>query len=115
MLGGEGTITVTGEDGPAVVAHNVSSGDVFFCSGQSNMVFPMSLTINATDEIATLASYPQFRFFFTAVRLAVLLRYDKPTVVTYRSLHTAHCSPLTTPPHPTPHTTQHAHTTHNII
>ena len=115
MLGGKGTITVTGEDGPAVVAHNVSNGDVFFCSGQSNMVFPMSLTINATDEIATLASYPQFRFFFTAVRLAVLLmRYDKPADVTYRSLHIAHCTSLTA--RRSPHTAHHRtpHTAHHI-
>ena len=37
----------------------------FFCSGQSNMVFPLKLTLNATDEIATLHKYPNFRFFMT--------------------------------------------------
>ena len=34
MIGIRSTkITVSGEDGPPVVAHNVSGGDVFFCSG----------------------------------------------------------------------------------
>ena len=30
------------------------------------MVFPLHLTLNATAEIATLSSFPQFRFFMTA-------------------------------------------------
>jgi len=63
--GGPTEITVKGEDGPAVVAHNVSGGDVIFCSGQSNMVFPLKLTLNATAEAATLKDYPHFRFFMT--------------------------------------------------
>merc|ERR1719265_19127 len=62
---GIGTITVQGEDGDSVTASNVTSGDVFFCSGQSNMVFPMKLAFNADDEIATLAQFPNFRFFMT--------------------------------------------------
>ena len=41
-------------------------GDVFFCSGQSNMVFPMSLTLNAKEEIATVVNYPNFRLFQVA-------------------------------------------------
>jgi hypothetical protein len=31
---GPGTVTVTGEDGPPIVAENVMGGDVYFCSGQ---------------------------------------------------------------------------------
>lgn len=31
---GPGTVTVTGEDGPPLVAQNVMGGDVYFCSGQ---------------------------------------------------------------------------------
>ena len=56
-------ITVKGEDGLPVVARNVSGGDVIFCSGQSNMVFPLKLTLNASAEAATLKYYPHFRFF----------------------------------------------------
>ncbi len=55
-----------GEDGPARIANNVKYGDVFFCSGQSNMVFPLKLAFNASAEIKTLADFPDFRFFMTA-------------------------------------------------
>jgi hypothetical protein len=33
---GPGTVSITGEDGPALTAKNVMGGDVYFCSGQSN-------------------------------------------------------------------------------
>ena len=49
-----------------ITVHNASFGNVYFCSGQSNMVFPMSNTLNATEEIATLALFPQIHFFQTA-------------------------------------------------
>eukprot|EP00912_Choanoflagellata_sp_UC4_P000540 UC4_evm2s335 len=61
-----GDIVIKGEDGVEHTASNVASGDVYFCSGQSNMVFPMGLTINATAEMETLKDYPEFRFFMTA-------------------------------------------------
>ena len=38
---GPGNVTITGEEGPPIVATNVMGGDVYFCSGQSNMVFPV--------------------------------------------------------------------------
>lgn len=58
--GGGITISVKGESGPAVVANRVVSGDVLFCSGQSNMVFPTSLTLNASEVIHS-ADYPAYR------------------------------------------------------
>lgn len=61
----QGTITVQGEDGEAVTASDVQSGDVFYCGGQSNMVFPMEKVLNAEEEIATLSKFPNFRFFMT--------------------------------------------------
>jgi hypothetical protein len=62
--GGLFSITVAGDDPRAsVTAHNVTAGDVFFCSGQSNMVFPLKLAFNATAEAKTLP--PPFRFFMT--------------------------------------------------
>ena len=70
------TVTVTGEDGPAAVAHNVSGGDVFFCSGQSNMVFPLSMAFNHSAEAATLASFPLFRFFMTGRDTAATPQFD---------------------------------------
>ena len=60
------TIIVSGETGPNVTARHVSGGDVFFCSGQSNMQFPLNLAFNASEEEATLADFPNFRFFMTA-------------------------------------------------
>jgi len=69
-------VTVTGEDGPPVIARNVTGGDVFFCSGQSNMVFPLKLTINATAEAATLKDYPHFRFFLTSLAYSPTPLFD---------------------------------------
>lgn len=51
--GGPCNVTVSGENGPSVTANDVQFGDVFFCSGQSNMVFPLELALNSSAEIAT--------------------------------------------------------------
>ena len=59
------TIRVRAATGPAVVAARVLPGDVFFCAGQSNMLFSLHQSINYTAEAATLASFPNFRFFMT--------------------------------------------------
>ena len=64
--GGSGMrVTVQGATGPAVIAAGVQAGDVFFCAGQSNMFFTLHQSLNYTAEAATLASYPNFRFFMT--------------------------------------------------
>eukprot|EP00039_Didymoeca_costata_P030232 m.28504 g.28504 ORF g.28504 m.28504 type:complete len:580 (+) comp8006_c0_seq3:35-1774(+) len=60
------TITVQGETGPPVVAKDVLPGDVFFCSGQSNMLFSLHQALNYTAEAATLTKFPNLRFFMTA-------------------------------------------------
>ena len=63
-------ITVKGSAGGAArVARNVHFGDVFFCSGQSNMVFPLELAYNASEEAATLAGKP-FSFFMVPTMYA---------------------------------------------
>ena len=59
-------MTVTGEDGPTITARNVMGGDVYFCSGQSNMVFPLKLAYSPAAEMATAFQYKDFRFFTTA-------------------------------------------------
>jgi len=47
-----------------ITVNNILIGDVWFCSGQSNMVLPMDrLTEKFPDEIAA-ANYPQIRNFF---------------------------------------------------
>ena len=62
-----GTVTVTGEDGPAIVAKNVMAGDVYFCSGQSNMVFPMKFAYNVGQVLVR--SCLQHYCFFSKFRL----------------------------------------------
>ena len=49
------TVAVRGsEGGPVAVAKNVMFGDVFFCSGQSNMDFPIKVAYNSTREMQSL-------------------------------------------------------------
>eukprot|EP00040_Diaphanoeca_grandis_P027821 m.159215 g.159215 ORF g.159215 m.159215 type:complete len:969 (-) comp31127_c1_seq1:249-3155(-) len=73
---GSGTVTVTGEKGDKITAENAASGDVFFCAGQSNMVFPLGLAFNFTQEAATLATYTNFRFFMTALDYSSEPQFD---------------------------------------
>ena len=54
--GTSATITVKGR-GNSVVARDVRYGDVFLCSGQSNMGKPLSYDLNATAEIAAAGNY----------------------------------------------------------
>ena len=61
------TITVSDATGAnQIKATNVVFGDVFFCGGQSNMVFPTDMAFNKTVEIASLKDtkhFGRFRFF----------------------------------------------------
>ena len=53
-------ITVNGSDGgTARAAKNVMFGDVFFCSGQSNMDFPVKAAYNSTMEMLSLQVRPR--------------------------------------------------------
>ena len=70
------TITVQGEDGPPVIACGVTAGDVFFCGGHGDMAFPMKLALDPDEEIATLADFPRFRFFMTALDTAAEPQFD---------------------------------------
>lgn len=63
------TITISAKGYPAVIISNVLLGDVWICSGQSNMVMPMDTmapsfggVLNYQQEIAS-ANYPQIRIF----------------------------------------------------
>ena len=60
-------IEISNTAGDKINIQNVTYGDVIFCGGQSNMVFPMENVLNATEELATLADFQQFRFFQTAI------------------------------------------------
>src|SRR5579875_3716131 len=61
-VGGPYQITVTGPDNQQEQFDNVLSGDVWLCSGQSNMQFGIANGLNAQQEIAN-ANYPQIRLF----------------------------------------------------
>lgn len=57
------TLTVTGKN--TVVLPNVAVGDVWVCSGQSNMEFPVARSKGAAADIAA-AKFPQIRLFTVA-------------------------------------------------
>jgi sialate O-acetylesterase len=68
QAGGPLTLTVTGESNSVVIS-NVLVGEVWVCSGQSNMAFPLSRAANAAEAIAA-ARDPQLRLF-TVPRSAI--------------------------------------------
>jgi sialate O-acetylesterase len=61
-LGDATSLTVKGADDSKVVLEDVLVGDVWICSGQSNMGFLTHSATNAAEE-ATNAKYPNIRFF----------------------------------------------------
>jgi sialate O-acetylesterase len=85
--GGPHTLTV--DAGETVTVADVLVGEVWICSGQSNMEWPLSLANNAEDEAAA-ANYPGIRMF-TVVKNAV---YEPQRDVTGKW---AVCAPDTAP------------------
>ena len=61
LPGGPHTLTVTGGK-QSIALKNVLVGDVWLCSGQSNMNWPVRLSDNAEEEVKN-ANYPQIRSF----------------------------------------------------
>jgi sialate O-acetylesterase len=51
-----------------ITLHDVLFGDVWLCSGQSNMQLTMSMIYNATEEINNAGNYPKIRVFTAALR-----------------------------------------------
>lgn len=68
---------------------NVLIGEVWVCSGQSNMQWPLSSSMNAREEIAE-ADYPQIRLFYVARQFA-----DEPKSDCYGKWDA--CTPQTAP------------------
>lgn len=58
--GGPFEMSITGRN--TIVVKDVLVGEVWVCSGQSNMVWPVARSMNAQEEI-TAANYPQIRLF----------------------------------------------------
>jgi len=46
-----------------ITLHDILFGDVWLCSGQSNMQLTVSMIYNATQEIANSGKYPKIRVF----------------------------------------------------
>jgi sialate O-acetylesterase len=46
-----------------ITIHDVLFGDVWICSGQSNMQLTLGMIYNGTDEIANAGNYPKIRVF----------------------------------------------------
>ncbi|XP_062522422.1 sialate O-acetylesterase-like [Corticium candelabrum] len=59
--------TITGDQ---ALLRNVMFGDVFFCSGQSNMEFTLGSGFNASEEIARANLYPNIRLMTVGQRTA---------------------------------------------
>ena len=57
------TMTVKDSSGDTLIFHNLLVGEVWLCSGQSNMVMGLAAANNGTREAAE-ADYPAIRLFF---------------------------------------------------
>ncbi|MBN2266317.1 MAG: 9-O-acetylesterase, partial [Candidatus Aminicenantes bacterium] len=62
-------MTLRGAEGPAVVVKDILVGEVWVCSGQSNMEWPMSALPNPAPEILR-ADNPNMRLFLVPKRTA---------------------------------------------
>ena len=62
-------LTVRGETGPAIVVRDILVGEVWVCSGQSNMAWSLSATLSPVPEILR-ADHPGMRLFLVPRRTA---------------------------------------------
>lgn len=58
------------------IALSVVFGDVWLCSGQSNMKFPMGELMNATEELEASKSYHNIRMFKVHITFSSIPKYD---------------------------------------
>ncbi|MEP6950376.1 MAG: sialate O-acetylesterase [Ginsengibacter sp.] len=75
VAGGPYRLTVKGKNG--ITFNNILVGEVWICSGQSNMEFEVRSAINAGKEMAG-ADYAQIRHFKIPAVVPASLQYDKP-------------------------------------
>ena len=59
-----------------IIINDILIGDVWFCSGQSNMVLPMERVKEKYPDVIDSANYPQIRNFFIATVSDVSKIYD---------------------------------------
>jgi sialate O-acetylesterase len=67
--GGPFNMTITGEN--EISLHDILIGDVWFCSGQSNMVLPMERIKEKYPEETAHDSFPEIRNFFVPTAIDV--------------------------------------------
>lgn len=67
------TLTITGNN--EIVLNDILLGEVWICSGQSNMEMGITMIDNASDEIAK-ADYPDIRLFTVAHAIATSPKQD---------------------------------------
>jgi len=63
VASGDKIVDVMSSSGDSETFTNVAFGDVYLCSGQSNMEMAVNAMENATEEIADSVNYPDLRFF----------------------------------------------------
>eukprot|EP00731_Ephydatia_muelleri_P021229 Em0013g956a len=61
-------ITAISKISGSISLSDVLFGDVYICSGQSNMQFTVSEVFNASEEIAMAANYPHIRLFTASLQ-----------------------------------------------
>uniref|UniRef100_A0AAV2IZY9 Sialate O-acetylesterase domain-containing protein n=1 Tax=Knipowitschia caucasica TaxID=637954 RepID=A0AAV2IZY9_KNICA len=61
------TAALTNHTNSFVTLRDVLFGDVWLCSGQSNMYFEVSQIFNASEELALASNYPHVRFFMVGL------------------------------------------------
>jgi sialate O-acetylesterase len=62
-------LTIRGEQGADLIVRDILVGEVWLCSGQSNMAWPLSATLAPTPEILR-ADHPGIRLFLVPMRTA---------------------------------------------
>ena len=72
--GGPYTMTIKGRN--EIVLNDILIGDVWFCSGQSNMVLPMERLKEKYPDVVAHDSFPEIRNFFVPTRADVTKQYD---------------------------------------
>src|SRR3984885_3568319 len=72
--GGPYTMNIQGEN--EIILDDIMIGDVWFCSGQSNMVLPMERLKEKYPDVIDSADYPQIRNFFIPTVSDVSKIYD---------------------------------------
>ena len=72
--GGPYAMDISGKN--HIIINDILIGDVWFCSGQSNMVLPMERVKEKYPDVIDSANYPQIRNFFIATVSDVSKIYD---------------------------------------